>query len=391
MKVLSLFSGIGAFEVALNKLNIEWELDHYCEIDKFACQSYNCIHGTTDKDNLKDVTNIDYSKIGDIDLVTYGFPCQDISLAGNQKGFFDEDGNLTRSGLFFNAADVIRHTNPKFAIFENVKNLTGKKFKAEFETVLSTLDELGYNTYWKVLNAKDYGIPQNRERVFGISIRKDIDHGYTFPLPIKLTLRLKNILEKEVDEKYYLSEKMFNYAFNIEKDAKGVGFSDAVDKSFINPNVSNTLSTKSLGGHSQRSGTSTYVCEPYDKCIRVSELKETIEKNNGELGEGLDLYNRRVINDGIAKTLGANCGNNGTAGNMMVYKDFRIRKLTPLECWRLMGFDDEYFYKAEKVNSNTQLYKQAGNSIVVSVIEAIFESLAIQYPSDFVQRWGEDL
>ena len=206
LRVLSLFSGIGAFEVALDEENIEWELDHYCKIDKYACQSYNCIHGTTDEDNLKDVTNIDYSKIGNVDLVTYGFPCQDISLAGNQKGFFDDDGNLTRSGLFFNAADVIRHTNPKFAIFENVKNLTGKKFKAEFETVLSTLDELGYNTYWKVLNAKDYGIPQNRERVFGISIRKDIDKGYTFPQGSELTFRLKDMLEEQVGENYYLSQ-----------------------------------------------------------------------------------------------------------------------------------------------------------------------------------------
>lgn len=164
MRVLSLFSGIGAFETALDEENIDWELDHYCEIDKYACMSYNRIHGTTDDDNLKDVTQIDYSKIGDIDLITYGFPCQDISAAGHQKGFFDEEGNLTRSGLFFNAADIIRRTKPKFAIFENVKNLTGKKFKAEFETVLCVLDELGYNTYWKVLNAKDYGIPQNRER-----------------------------------------------------------------------------------------------------------------------------------------------------------------------------------------------------------------------------------
>lgn len=244
MRVLSLFSGIGAFEVALDELGIEWELDHYCEIDKYASQSYNCIHGTTDEDNLKDVTNIDYSKIGDIDLVTYGFPCQDISLVGNQKGFFDDDGNLTRSGLFFNAADVIRHINPKFAIFENVKNLTGKKFKVEFETVLSTLDELGYNTYWKVLNAKDYGIPQNRERVFGISIRKDIDHGYEFPLPVELTLRLKDMLENEVDETYYLKDSkdfFIKNSFDMEEKGNGFRFEPHVRK---NANISKTITTR---------------------------------------------------------------------------------------------------------------------------------------------------
>ena len=168
MKVLSLFSGIGAFEVALDELGIEWELDHYCEIDKFACQSYNQIHGTTDADNLKDVTNIDYNKIGDIDLLTYGFPCQDISLAGKQKGFHDDEGNLTRSGLFFNAADVIEHTNPKFAIFENVKNLTGKNMKKEFETVLSTLDELGYKHILESIERKRLRY-SSEQREFSVS------------------------------------------------------------------------------------------------------------------------------------------------------------------------------------------------------------------------------
>lgn len=333
MRVLSLFSGIGAFEVALDELGIEWELDHYCEIDKYASQSYNCIHGTTDEDNLKDVTNIDYSKIGEVDLVTYGFPCQDISLAGNQKGFFDEDGNLTRSGLFFNAADVIRHTNPKFAIFENVKNLTGKKFKVEFETVLSTLDELGYNTYWKVLNAKDYGIPQNRERVFGISIRKDIDKGYTFPQGFKLTLRLKDMLEEQVEEKYYLSNQ-------VQERFK----------------LTDSTLTKSIIGTTAPS-------------FRTIGQRDLVYQENGIMGSLVATDYKQP---------------------KQILESFRIRKLTPRECWRLMGFKDKYFDRVKGV-SNTQLYKQAGNSIVVSVIEAIFESLAIQYPFDFVQRWGEDL
>ena len=524
LRVLSLFSGIGAFEVALDEEQIEWELDHYCEIDKYACRSYNCIHGTTDEDNLKDVTNIDYSKIGHIDLVTYGFPCQDISLAGNQKGFFDEEGNLTRSGLFFNAVDVIRHTKPKFAIFKNVKNLTGKKFKAEFETVLSVLDELGYNTYWKVLNAKDYGIPQNRERVFGISIRKDIDHGYEFPLPVELALRLKDMLEEHVEEKYYLSEQCLKgfLKHNENHEVKGTGFKwkprelngiasclransalaptdntivesrieqvgnidlgnnesnnrvyspdglsptlntmqgghrqpkimvkEATKKGYteaeigdsinleqpnsktrrgrVGKGVAQTLTTscnqavveplicasrgrnpenpssRKAGEHTEQrlevntigcSNTLTtvqkdnYVIEPKMTYIEKA-LKETIEKNNGELGEGLDLYNRRVINDGCAKTLGADCGHNGTAGNMMIYIDFRIRKLTPRECWRLMGFKDKYFDKVQGV-SNSQLYKQAGNSIVVDVLRAIFRELKKQYPDDFRDIWEEN-
>lgn len=378
MRVLSLFSGIGAFEVALDELGIEWELDHYCEIDKYASQSYNCIHGTTDEYNLKDVTNIDYSKIGEVDLVTYGFPCQDISLVGNQKGFFDEEGNLTRSGLFFNAADVIRHTNPKFAIFENVKNLTGKKFKAEFETVISVLDELGYNTYWKVLNAKDYGIPQNRERVFGISIRKDIDHGYEFPLPVELTLRLKDMLENEVDETYYLKDSkdfFIKNSFDMEEKGNGFRFEPHVRK---NANISKTITTRAGARMDDN-----FIVENID----TDKEKFKFDSTNEEL-KSVRLGG--LFDDEKGKHQAGSIWDNGTAGNMMVYKDFRIRKLTPRECWRLMDFKDKYFDRVKGV-SNTQLYKQAGNSIVVSVIEAIFESLAVQYPSDFVQRWGDDL
>lgn len=466
LRVLSLFSGIGAFEVALDEENIDWELDHYCEIDKYACRSYNCIHGTTDEDNLKDVTNIDYSKIGRVDLVTYGFPCQDISLAGNQKGFFDEEGNLTRSGLFFNAADVIRHTKPKFAIFENVKNLTGKKFKAEFETVLSVLDELGYNTYWKVLNAKDYGIPQNRERVFGISIRKDIDHGYEFPLPVELTLRLKDMLEEHVEEKYYLSEQYLKgfSKHNENHEAKGTGFKwkprelngiasclransalAPTDNTIVEPKIeqvgnidlgnnesnnrvyspdglSPTLNTMQ-GGHRQPKimvkeatkkgyaeaeiGDSINLEQPNSKTRRgrvgkgVAQTLTTscnqavVEPNFDEMLKGTN-YARNFgskgkvqMEDGVCSTLQAAMGSGG--GNIpLTYTQFRIRKLTPRECWRLMGFKDKYFDRVQGV-SNSQLYKQAGNSIVVDVLRAIFRELKNQYPDDFKEVWGENL
>lgn len=207
LKILSLFSGIGAFERALEKLGIEHEVLAYCEIDKYASKAYSIIHGIPESKNLRDVTKVDILDIEDsVDLITYGFPCQDISNAGKQKGFTDEEGNRTRSGLFFEALRIIDDYRPKFAIAENVKALTSKKFSEEFKTVLESLDEVGYNNYWAVLNAKDYGIPQNRERVFIISIRKDIDRGFTFPGAIPLTLRLKDLLEDEVDESYYLSD-----------------------------------------------------------------------------------------------------------------------------------------------------------------------------------------
>lgn len=221
MKVLSLFSGIGAFEKALDNLQIPYELAGFSEIDKHAVKSYCAIHGVPESMNLGDITKIDEKALPkDIDLITYGFPCQDISLAGKQKGLFNDDGTQTRSGLFFEALRVIETTQPRVAIAENVKNLTGKKFKQQFALVLESLDEAGYNNYWKVLNAKDYGIPQNRERVFIISIRKDIDKGFEFPEPFPLKLRLKDMLDDEVDEKFYLSNKGVNGLLNAFVDGR---------------------------------------------------------------------------------------------------------------------------------------------------------------------------
>lgn len=211
LKVLSLFSGIGAFEKALENLGINFELVGFSEIDKYASASYCAVHGVSADKNLGDITKIDESKLPkDIDLITYGFPCQDISLAGKQKGLFNEDGTQTRSGLFFEALRLIEVTKPKFAIAENVKNLTGTRFKEQFETVLQSLKNAGYVNYWKVLNAKDFGIPQNRERVFIISVRSDIDNGYEFPEKQELKLLLKDLLEEKVDEKYYLSDVALN-------------------------------------------------------------------------------------------------------------------------------------------------------------------------------------
>ena len=227
LNVLSLFSGIGAFEKALTNLNIDYNLLAYCEIDKYASKSYSAIHNVPEDMNLWDVTKVDSLDIlDDVDLITYGFPCQDISNAGKQKGFEDEEGNRTRSGLFFEALRIIEDFKPKFAIAENVKALTSKKFTKEFAIVLDSLDKAGYNNYWQVLNAKDYGIPQNRERVFIISIRKDIDKGFTFPKPVELKLRLKDMLQDHVDDKYYLSDDTVNkLVLHKERNkAKGNGF-----------------------------------------------------------------------------------------------------------------------------------------------------------------------
>ena len=330
LNVLSLFSGIGAFEKALSNLNIPYNLLAYCEIDKYASKSYSAIHGVSENLNLNDVTKVDSLDILDVvDFITYGFPCQDISNAGKQRGFTDEDGNRTRSGLFFEALRIIEEFQPKFAIAENVKALTSKKFTEEFKTVLESLEEAGYNNYWQVLNAKDYGVPQNRERVFIVSIRKDIDKGFTFPTPIPLELRLKDLLEDEVDEKYYLSEKM------LEK----LTYNENVKDSDI-VKVANLNKGGQKGDFISPKGIST-------------SLTATDYKQPKQIVEPIKI---------------------DEMGNI------RIRKLTPTECYKLQGFTAEDCKKASEAGvSNSQLYKQAGNSICVSVLEAIYKSLGERY------------
>lgn len=465
LRYLSLFSGIGAFEKALTNLGVQYEVVNYCEIDKYASKSYSAIHGVPESKNLWDITKVNVFNLPkDIDLLTYGFPCQDISLAGKQKGMFNEDGSLTRSGLFFKALDVIECVKPKIAIAENVKALTSKKFSEQFKTVLDSLEKAGYNNYWKVLNAKDYGIPQNRERVFIVSIRKDIDHNmFEFPKPYSLEKRLKDFLEPHVDEKYFLSDKMISYI--SAPNQKWTGNNNGA---FINKDVASTLNT---GEGSRRCDASNYICDDlpdnFDLQNECLKIKEKTKKGYSEAQDGDGVYinrpeqkrgvvqkgmiqtiktspdigvvvkdeinvignyspsghdaSRIVHPDGIAPTVKENHGTvtativktknkrihkiiedndlsdkdpsfldiynqkvipneSGTLkagmdhqqGNI-IYNQLRIRKLTPKECYRLMGFDDEDFEKSESVpTSNTQLYKQAGNSIVVDVLEEIF-------------------
>lgn len=382
MRLVSLFSGVGAFEKALTNLNIDHEVINYCEFDKFASESYSAIHGISKSLNLGDITKVKIAELqqGCADLITYGFPCQDISNAGKQKGFEDENGNLTRSGLFFYASAIIGRIQPKIAICENVKALTSKKFENEFKTVLDTLEQLGYNNYWQVLNAKDYGIPQNRERVFVVSVRKDIDNGeFNFPKPFNLEKKLADMLDTEVDEKYYLSDRMIKYiSANNEK------WTGNNNKSLINKTIASTLTTSE--GH-YRCDTSNYISSDFPENFDLKTVKPikceicvpNATKQGYQVAEQGDSINlsfpnsktrRGRVGKGVAQTLDCQC-NQGTLAT-----DLRIRKLTPKECWRLMGFDDKDIEKAQAVGiSNAQLYKQAGNSIVVNVLMELFKSL----------------
>ena len=214
LKVLELFCGYGSQALALENLGIEFTSD-ISEIDKYAIQAYNQLHGDTH--NWGDITKIDETKLPYYDLITYSFPCQDISLAGLQKGL--DKGTETRSSLLWECERIIRAVKPKYLLMENVKNLVGEKHKHNFIRWLHVLEMMGYQNYWKVLNAKDYGVPQNRERVFVVSILGC--QQYLFPNPIKLTKRLKDVLESDVDEKYYLSDRQVNgFLKETEKESE---------------------------------------------------------------------------------------------------------------------------------------------------------------------------
>lgn len=225
LRVFEAFAGYGSQAMALERIkkydsNFEFEVVGISEIDKYALQAYEAVHGHCP--NYGDIAKIDWNDVPDFDLFTYSFPCTDISNAGLQKGL--EEGSGTRSGLLWECRKAIEVKKPKYLLMENVKALVGKKFKPEFERWLAELEDYGYVSYYQVLNAKDYGVPQNRERVFCISILGEHE-PYIFPQPFELDQRLKDVLEPTVDDKFVLSDKsiegFLNHNDNHEKKQTG--------------------------------------------------------------------------------------------------------------------------------------------------------------------------
>lgn len=353
IRVMECFAGIGACSKALTNLGIEHEIVDAVEIDKYAVQSFNAIHGTDFEP--QDITTWD--KDIQVDLLMHGSPCQDFSVAGKQAG--GDEGSGTRSSLMYETIRIVRKLTPKYVIWENVKNLLSAKHRPNFDAYLKAMEELGYTNYYQVLNAKDYGVPQNRERVFTVSILGGGE--FHFPETQPLTIRLKDILEKEVDESYYLSE---------DKVAK-IKMKD----------VSNTVRAGRRGSLGRHTWDLVKVGELDIKgqdCIKRVYSPDGVSPTLTTMGGGQrepkildDTYNNRDVSeyDSYSPTL------RSERSGLKVVEPFRVRKLTPKECWRLMSFGDEDYDKAAKVVSKTQLYKQAGNSIVVKVLEAIFKEL----------------
>ena len=230
IKVFEAFAGYGSQAMALDKIkeedpDFEYEVVGISEIDKYALKAYEAVHGHCP--NYGDISKVDWAQVPDFDFFTYSFPCTDISNAGLQKGL--SEGSGTRSGLLWECRRAIEAKMPKYLMMENVKALVSKKFLPEFQKWRNYLDGLGYESFAMVMNAKDYGVPQNRERVFMVSILRENENdvpSFCFPQPIPLELRLKDILEEEVDDKYVLSETAIQgfLKHNENHKAKGTGF-----------------------------------------------------------------------------------------------------------------------------------------------------------------------
>lgn len=406
-----LFSGIGAQVAAFKRLQIPHEVVGISEIDKYAIQSYEAINSTTR--NYGDITKIPFLDYAD--LWTYSSPCQDFSTAGKQQGIYNADGSLTRSGLLKHVERLLETSvalgnQPKYLLMENVKGLVSKKFKPDFLKWLNKLEQLGYNNYWQVLNAKDYGIPQNRERVFVVGIRKDVDNkGYTFPAPVPLKKRLKDMLEPVVDEKYYLNdEKVKKFIENFREPTKEPLACASRGRNPENPSdrtagiateqrfeINNTGCSNTLTSVQK----DNYIVEP--QVIQLGNIVNTGNWDNPQRGriyspsgcspalntcQGGGLEPKIVIGSTQKNAYVGSTENYspcltsamGMGGGQipMIANFYRIRKLTPKECWRLMGFTDVEFECAKLSGvSNSQLYKQAGNSIVVDVLVGIFREL----------------
>lgn len=461
IRLIELFGGIGSQAMALRDIGADfthWRLVEFC---KYAVASYNAIHGTNFEPT--DIRNVKGEDLGIVDtqnftyLLTYSFPCQDLSLAGKQKGM--TKGSGTRSGLLWEVERLLNETEnlPQVLLMENVPQVHGTKNIDDFNLWIDFLKSKGYSNFWQDLNAKDYGVAQNRKRCFMVSILGN--EFYEFPQPVKLNKCIKDYLEDEVDEKYYIkSEKAYKLILDLQergilesapstaclmnlnkvekvdndvaktlcaRDYKGFGTGFDVQNGIIvigkmDHTLDNTLES------ANRIYSKDGICPTIPTCAGgniqpkiIDELKTIVgmrgrnPENPSDRTAGIKTEQRLEPNgDGLCNTLTSVQKDNllleekpecinlyDDQGKETSFQDrgyktdkispaittsfrpsyeiekYRIRKLTPKECWRLMGFSDEDFEKAAKVNSNTQLYKQAGNSIVKDVLMAIFRQM----------------
>lgn len=334
INLIELFGGIGAPRKALERLGYKVNTLDYVEFDKHACNSYNAIY--KEKFETQDVSNYSYKGEAPVDMLFHGSPCQDFSNAGNRTGGEKDSG--TQSSLLWETLRIIKEmkVKPKYIIWENVKGVLNKRNKGVFESYLRELNAMGYWNDYQVLNAKDYGIAQNRNRVFVVSFLDFLpNRDFKFPKPIKLTKKLKDYLQVGIMDWREITP-------SIVKALK-----DGKVKDITNADYSETILTEQM------------------RWNNAGVIKIPISTYNAE------NYFRHP-DKAIAPTITAQ----GANSRIKITTDLiKYRILTSLECWRLMGFDDEDYGASSFVSSKTQLYKQAGNSIVVNVLEHLFREV----------------
>lgn len=388
MKFLDLFAGIGGFRLGMEQAG--HECVGFCEIDKFARASYKAIHNTEGEVEMHDITSVSdefIRGIGDIDIICGGFPCQAFSIAGKRQGFED-----TRGTLFFEIARFASILRPRFLFLENVKGLLNHEGGATFETILRALDELGYDAEWEVHNSKDY-VPQNRERVFIVGHLRGGRTQQVFPFQRENRSAAENNIRQINDSKKtrkFLDFDSTNRFYDVQGISPCLNTMQGGDREpkiavvgNVNPSgrgmngevysskgLSPTLTTNKGEGPK-------VVVDAAAVLIREATAKGYTEAFPGDsvnIRHPKSDTRRGRVGKGIASTLLTG------ESQAVVTEEYQIRKLTPRECWRLQGFPDWAFDRAKEVNSDSQLYKQAGNSVTVSVIHDIARRL-VSYPT----------
>lgn len=377
MKFLDLFAGIGGFRLGMESAG--HECIGFCEIDKFARASYKAIHDTEGEIELHDITTVtdeEVRAIGHVDIICGGFPCQAFSVAGARRGFED-----TRGTLFFEIARFASILKPKYLFLENVKGLLNHDKGNTFKTIIGALNELGYDVEWQVLNSKNFSVPQNRERVFIIGHLRGQRTRRVFPI-IRENAKSDNQQSKIkiVGNTKNPNGTSIGYRNNVHNIDGIVGALTATDykgpKQVAIPVLTPDRANKSQNGRRLKTdGEPMFTLTAQDRHEIL--IKEATKQGyaEAEIGDSVNLShpNSKTRRGRVGKQI-ANTLRTGESQGV-VEPDFRIRKLTPRECWRLQGFPDWAFDKAQEVNSNSQLYKQAGNSVTVNVIAAIAERL----------------
>lgn len=401
VKVFTAFSGYDSQCMALDRLHrhnpdFKYELVGWAEIDKYAIQAHNTVYPQWADRNYGDIAKIDWAQVLDFDLFTYSSPCQDFSQAGKQAGGMEGSG--TRSSLLWECRRAILAKKPKYLLMENVAALVSKKFIRLFNAWQLELESYGYRNFAKVLNAKDYGVPQNRERIFMVSVL-DEQARYEFPDPMPLTIRLKDVLEKDVEERYYLHDsKDKRLAQIVTEQGSKIQHGDMLDT--YNQQVLHETSATILCGIDSRRH--HFVAEesivlgwvrdekgnvvkrpPVQVANTVTSRKRDNTQNYVVEPMIYDDYNSKLrVDQETCGTLTTNCGNDAPRNGFKIIEpqesSYRIRKLTERECFRLMDVPEEYIDRIQAAGiSRSQQYKMAGNSIVVSCMYHIWRKLWI--------------